>query len=350
MKYDYLIVGQGLAGSTLAHKLLAKGKKVLVYDQEKSETSSKVAAGIMNPVTGRRFVKSWRFDEFYQSAKSYYQKFEVENNVSIFHEIEIRRALFNHEEQHDFLAKIEQEAYATYLSELSVDQNLKLNFIDALAWVGIKGARLDFGPYLESIKATLIDSDAYKKSYLKASQINKDVDLYSYESNTFEKVVFCEGFEMKENPFFKDLPTVPAKGEVLFVKVPGLQRDKIYKHKCFLVPLVDGETFWVGSTYEWDFEDEQPTEVKRAFLVDKLKQSLNVPFEIVGHKAAVRPTGKDRRPYLGESKDSQNLYLFNSFGTKGASLVPYWADRMIEFMEQGALLDKEIDVRRLYKN
>lgn len=346
MRHDYLIVGKGLAGSTLAYSLIAKGKKVLVFDQEKESTSSKVAAGIINPVTGRRFVKSWRFDAFYEKAKSFYQAFEVENKVSTFQELEICRALFKHEEQNDFLAKLENEAYAPYLKEIPTDQNLSDSFKDALAWISIKAARLDFDPYLKAIKNKLVSLNSYRPEYFDISSLKQESNLWKYGSDDFAKVIFCEGYEMKNNPFFESLPTVPAKGDLLVVKVPDLQADRIYKHKCFLVPLLEPQTFWVGSTYQWDFEDEKPTEAKKAFLLEKLNVSLKLPFEVLAHKAAIRPTGKDRRPYLGESKTAKNIFLFNSFGTKGASLVPYWCEKMIDYLEDGVALDEEVDVCR----
>jgi len=347
MRYDYLIVGQGLAGSTLAYNLIKIGKTVLVYDEEKENSSSKLAAGIINPVTGRRFVKSWKFDAFFEKAKSYYTEFERENGVSIFHDLNIYRALFSHEEQHDFLAKLENESYAKYLNEIKTSPELSKSFKKSTAWISVKGARLDFNPYLVAVKNKLLAFNSYRSEYFDTSILKKQKNNWVYDSDEFDKVVYCEGFKMKKNPFFKDLPTVPAKGDLLIVKIPDLQADKIYKHKCFLVPLLEPQTFWVGATYEWDFKDELPSDIKRQILVEKLDASLHLPYEIISHKAAVRPTGKDRRPYLGAAKNEENLYLFNSFGTKGGSLIPYWTEKMIDFMEDGVALDNEVNIERL---
>ncbi|MFT5168556.1 MAG: glycine oxidase, partial [Saprospiraceae bacterium] len=56
---DYLIIGQGLAGSLLAYQLLERGKTVQIIDNHHNGASSSIAAGIINPITGRRFAKSW---------------------------------------------------------------------------------------------------------------------------------------------------------------------------------------------------------------------------------------------------------------------------------------------------
>jgi len=52
---DFLIVGQGLAGSLMAWELMQRGKTVLIVDNG-LENASRVAAGLINPVTGMRFV------------------------------------------------------------------------------------------------------------------------------------------------------------------------------------------------------------------------------------------------------------------------------------------------------
>ncbi len=66
-KFNYIIVGQGLAGSLLAHSLRKAGKSVLIVDSFKPNSSSRVAAGLINPVTGRRMVKTWQADTLLQN-------------------------------------------------------------------------------------------------------------------------------------------------------------------------------------------------------------------------------------------------------------------------------------------
>ncbi|MFZ4797794.1 MAG: amino acid oxidase, partial [Bacteroidia bacterium] len=63
MQINYLIIGQGLAGTLLAKELLAKNESFLIIDAFKESTSTKVAAGMYNPISGKRMVKSWNADE-----------------------------------------------------------------------------------------------------------------------------------------------------------------------------------------------------------------------------------------------------------------------------------------------
>ena len=80
-RVDFVIVGQGLAGTTLAWQLLRRGRSVLVIDREGGVTSSRIAAGLITPVTGKRLAKSWRWEELYPAAVAFYRSLEAEIRV-----------------------------------------------------------------------------------------------------------------------------------------------------------------------------------------------------------------------------------------------------------------------------
>jgi len=69
---DYIIVGQGLCGTFLSLNLIKSGKTVLVIDKNDPFTATKVASGVINPVTGRRIVRTWRIEEFLPFALQEY--------------------------------------------------------------------------------------------------------------------------------------------------------------------------------------------------------------------------------------------------------------------------------------
>ena len=75
-KTDYIIVGQGLAGSILALTLLKKGKSVVVIDNATQNTASKIAAGLYNPVVFKRLVKSWLADDLLPYMDEFYPEME----------------------------------------------------------------------------------------------------------------------------------------------------------------------------------------------------------------------------------------------------------------------------------
>ncbi|MEY3190936.1 MAG: hypothetical protein RIS10_1053, partial [Pseudomonadota bacterium] len=76
MTIDFLIIGQGLAGSLLAWELINRGCNVIIVDNGK-ENASQIAAGLINPVTGMRFVKSTNVDDLLPTAKQCYAQLDT---------------------------------------------------------------------------------------------------------------------------------------------------------------------------------------------------------------------------------------------------------------------------------
>jgi choline dehydrogenase-like flavoprotein len=86
-KFDYIIIGQGLCGTFLSWYLLTAGKKVLVIDESKPFTATKVASGVINPVTGRRIVRTWRIEELYPFALEAFTTFGIELSAELMQEV-----------------------------------------------------------------------------------------------------------------------------------------------------------------------------------------------------------------------------------------------------------------------
>src|SRR5215210_7633736 len=83
MTIDYLIIGQGLCGTFLSYYLLKAGKSVIVIDENKPCTASKVASGVINPVTGRRIVRTWRIEELLPFALVAYKELGNELGINV---------------------------------------------------------------------------------------------------------------------------------------------------------------------------------------------------------------------------------------------------------------------------
>ena len=345
-KYDYLIVGGGITGTVLALQLCENGNSIKIYNREDEYSASNVAAGIINPVTGQRFVKSWMFDELLSTASGFYKHYDQLWGTSFFKYTPIHRALFSKNELNNFENRQGDPHYDKYFDYELTHPESK-HFRGAEDWCSIQGARLDIAGFIQRAKKYLLENGCFfVNGLLDYTQLNVDTDQIQYNSDTFEKMVCCEGIGILKNPLFNHLPMVPAKGECLILEIPSISTTEIYKHKVFIVPLEQEHLFWVGANYDWDFEDAQPTPKGYEWLLQKVQDSLQVPFNVKQHIAAIRPTGKDRRPYLGRHPEHADVFLFNALGTKGSSLAPYWADQMIGFMEEGKELVGEVDLTR----
>ncbi|WP_282778579.1 NAD(P)/FAD-dependent oxidoreductase [Phaeodactylibacter xiamenensis] len=348
---DFIIVGQGIAGTLLAHFLEAAGKSVFVIDQYSPNAASQVAAGIINPITGRRYVKSWRVDDLIPFAVRTYRQLEAQLNIPIFHERNIIRTLFNQGEENDWLSRTGDPAYTPYMLNQPVLDQYATKTVLAYSYGEVtQSGQTDLARLTGAYRKYLKAKGALLEDHFDYSQLTLTPEQATYKNVvSASQLIFAEGHLGTQNPYFNYLPFGGAKGEVLIVRIPGADFEKILKHRVFIVPLADSGLYWIGSTYDWKFDDDQPTSRGRDYLEQRLKDVLSLPFEVVEHRAAVRPTVKDRRPFLGQHPEFPALAIFNGLGTKGASLGPYWAHHLAAHLVNGNELDEAVDIGRFAK-
>jgi glycine oxidase len=337
-----LIVGQGIAGTVLSATLLSKGAEVVVWEANYEDSASQVAAGVINPVTGKRYVKTWMLEELYPFAKQFYQKIEQNHHVSIWKERAIVRLLSSIKEENDWASRCHLPAYEAYIKESKTAGSwqglLQPNFFfGQLSGV----AQVDFKPFLAIFRRFLEEKNCFQIRNFDFSTIEK-------ETNDFDLVVFCEGYRGQMNPFFSYLPWKLAKGEALIIKLQqplASLPSELLKKTMTLVPLSDN-TYWVGATNEWQYKNSLPTESFKDLIVNELNSMLQVPYEVIEHLAAIRPTVEDHRPFIGIHSENPKIAIFNGLGTKGALLAPYWAEHFALHILNGEPLDKSVDIGR----
>lgn len=358
---DFIIVGQGLAGSVLAYLLLKREQKVVVidnYTEGGKKSSSQIAAGVINPITGMRFVKTWRIDEFLPAARSLYLEIENVLSVKLWHERLIFRVLRNTEEENNWLLRNTFPDYQPYCGTMSpsISQS-KFKPFYALAELK-NGAQVNLPALVHHFRLFFERNQMLFTEHFDTDQLSISSEHVEYKDIRASKIIFCEGFKAMENPYFNYLPFNPDKGELLLVSIPNLNLNHILKNKMAIVPLHDTDLsrnsreggqkdlYWVGATNAWNFDNDLPNEANKTLITNELSKIINIPFEVIDHHAAIRPTVKDRRPFLGLHPQSAQLGIFNGFGTKGASLVPFWATHFIDFLINKTPLDKDVDILR----
>ena len=345
--FDFAIIGQGIAG-TLLHFLLTQRQLIgLVIDKGHDAASSKVASGLINPITGRKYVRSWMYDELKSEVDKVYKGLERQLTINILNEHQIVRVLSSIKEENLWYEKSIQDGYDKYFVQDVDSDDYKDLINEATSFGEVKeGAKLDMKELIVAYRSHLQESQSLSEAEFDYSKLTQDDDhKWHYADFTFDKVVFCEGWQLRNNPFFSHLGHEAAKGEVLIIKLKNKKLLQSIKKRVFITPLRDN-LYWVGSTFEWDFDDHLPTVAKRSYLIQALDDMIGGAYEIVDQWAGVRPTTKDRRPLLGSHPQFSNLYIFNGLGTKGASLGPYWAQQMAAYILDDKPLPMEVDISR----
>lgn len=343
---EYLIIGQGLAGTMAAYFLKKAGASVLIIDDSHRHSASIVAAGLINPITGRRFAKSWRIDELLPFARQTYLELEEWLGISIYHERSILRALFSVKEENDWWARSTMPAFAPYMPSDAFPIVLEDYVHSAHATVETRySAQVDTAALLPAFASRAIAEGWMQCELFDHAELQIMDHGVRYQDIQANTAIFCEGFGIQHNPFFPHLPIEGAKGEVLIVRIPGFPNRVILKHRIFIAPLGD-DVFWAGATYDWDSMEYEPTEAQKQYLEERLAEVLKVPYEFIEQRAAIRATVSDRRPLLGRHPIFPQLVLFNGMGTKGASLSPFWAAHLAQVLRTDAPFDKEVDFMR----
>lgn len=344
MNYDYLIVGQGLAGTCLAHHLLDAGKKVCVMDEDRENTSSKVAAGLFNPVTGRRMVLTWKADKLFPYLHEFYRKKEKLLKTNFFHQNTIYRPFISTEEQNEWMGKSSLDSFKPYVDKVHSTSKYGHHLKDEYGGLELTNSGyLDIALFLEASKHYFEELRMLVTEVFDYSALKVDSGI-GYKDLTAEKIIFCTG--VSNTPLFSWLPFSPVKGEVLEIR-PEEAIEKIYNRGVFVLPR-SREVCRVGSTYDNKDLSIEITEGARNTLVKKLETILTLNYVITGQKAGIRPATKDRRPFIGFHPEREDVVIFNGLGAKGVSLAPYYSQQLTRRLVAGADIDFEVNINRYY--
>jgi glycine/D-amino acid oxidase-like deaminating enzyme len=328
MRPDILIVGQGLAGTLLAWELERAGLSFAIADAGHATAATSAGAGIINPITGRRLVKSWRFESLYPLASATYREMESALGVALWRELRVRRLFAD-----------ERERVAGADPKRRGELGDFIESADEDGWWVRGAARVDLGRLLASARAR----------WLRAGKLrNEQVDM-ECALERHARVVDCRGMEGAVSADFGFVPWEFSKGELLEIEIEGLDADVILNRRTWVVPVAANAS-WVGATHEAGARDSIPSNAARRQLEQSAGEILgDRTFAVIGQRAGVRVNLPDKRPVAGRHPERARLGLINGLGAKGALWAPWLAKQWVEHLLTGAAIDAEADVARFAK-
>ena len=108
------IIGWGLAGAVLSWQLYFRNQKFMVYDSLSNHTT-RVAAGMVNPIVFKRLTKSWNADLLLPYAEKFYSRIEKLLDVNLVSNKSIFRVFASVEEENNWSSKQGDERFQRYL-------------------------------------------------------------------------------------------------------------------------------------------------------------------------------------------------------------------------------------------
>lgn len=335
-KKKFLIVGGGLAGITLSHLLLQRNQQVTLID-DGLNASTKIAAGMVNPIVFRRTTLSWRATEFLTYSWDFYKSLEKQLNTSFAEPLLIKRIFPSVNEKEEWQKKQQLPAYQNHLVNIeSVNKEQNFGIVRSGYFVHAEKFYMENRRHFE--KLGILIKEKFDDNFFSALES-------TYQGIKYDHIVFCCGYRVSETPYFEDCQVKPTKGQTLVIKHHELPETASLHLKCFVFPM-GNKTFRIGATYEWENSTLNQTQEARNTLLDHLQHITKTPPEIVSQPVGIRPTTMDRRPVLGSHATYKNVHIFNGLGAKGYLLAPKMAQEMVDYLLENTPIPKEYNLIR----
>lgn len=320
------IVGMGLAGACTAWQLWRRGAAFRIIDSGR-KGSSHVAAGLVNPVTGKNCTVADDYALHLAEAENFYRDCEAVVSQQVWFPLEVIR-LLSPAEQKKMLPKLQTGDAADWV----VDQFVDLHWPNDRAFVLRGGARLDVTRFLQ-----------LTRQFFSSQGLLEEREFVQPMAD--ECTIFCEGSQglLRGNP-------IPwqhrcAKGEILTVHAPAWQQSRMITGRGWLVPIGE-DRYKVGATYEWNHVDELPTAAGLVYLESIARELGGDAYSIVSHDAGIRPILRKSQPVAGMI--APDLYVLNGLGSKGSLTAP-WASRcLVESLLEGIPLQSRLSTESYF--
>lgn len=273
-----------------------------------------MAAGLLNPVTGKNFEPSWRIDEFLPEALEFYSWVERQLGTKLWYPLPVLRLAGSEKEWGKISAKLDDERVRRWVGGL---REAPPGWVGAVEVAG--GGRLDVKRFVEESRRCFESRGCF-------------------DEGDAERVILCEGaVGLISGKYGKHRS---AKGEILTLKASGWDESQIrVGGGGWLVPVGEG-VFRAGATYEWNELDERPTAKGRDFVEGIVRKLGGGDFSVTDHQAGIRPILRRSEPLIGRMGDG---WMFNGLGSKGSLYAPGVASRLVSAMVDGEEIEPDLD-------
>jgi len=333
----------------LAWALLDLGATVRVVDPDDLVTSSKVAAGLLTPVTGIRWSLTKGYADQLPEAYAFYRRRERELGVKVLHPRHSVR-LFHSDEASKRWASRQGEALTQRFIHRQCGPGRLVNtqvYRDPRGGIEMKHASyLDTAGYLAASRAALIGRGIWATGKVSVVDLTLDSSGVTWEGQRCGTIVFCQGWEAAQHPWFDWVPFRSARGTIVSLQADLGGERRVVNNGAWVLPRHDG-VIRAGATYDVRFDPAQPQVVPPTDITQlnqKLAAALAVPFAITASQSAVRPIIDRQRVLIGRHPGRERVAFFNGLGSKGSVRAPHYAQLLSRHLTKGEPLPADCDL------
>jgi glycine oxidase len=352
----FLIIGQGLAGTALGWRLWQRGVPFVVVDRGEEVTCSKIAAGLVTPITGMRLNLNWRFGELREEAAGFYREVERETGGRFYFEVDQVRLFRDAGARELFRRRMESAEVARWVTGVDWGGGDGAGLLDAErfrvrhgCFQQTGGGYLDVAAYLEASRVYWEARGCWRQGEVAEGELEGGGGGVRWDGEAFGAAVFCQGWEAARGRWFDWVPFQPARGSIVTGRAGQLRGERrvVNSSGCWILPREDG-TLRMGPTYEPEFDWERPNEAgetRLRVLRERVEGLVVGGVEWLEVRTAVRPILKGLKLLLGRHPREGAVGFINGLGSKGALRAPWAARHLVEHWLDGKEIEEEVDLR-----
>lgn len=328
---DTLIVGGGLAGACAALWLSERGSVTVLEAERPAAGASGAAAGLVNPFMAWKANPAWRFEDALDALHATLDRADA---ADLFRATGILRPARDAKQVEAFRSRAEaQPEHTAWRSPDDLrEQYSDLDAPHGGLWIPAGGA-VDLAALVEAL---LRASKATIRTGVLVTAYEERRDRVVVTSTAGERweaarVVLAPGDGFRYFPDLAALPLHRIKGQTVRLARPdGLGDLPTLSGFGYVAP--DNDTLVVGSSYEHDFDDVQPSEAQSLALRAKAARMVPILADapILEARAGVRVTvsrthSRRRLPLAGPLPGRDRVWALVGLGSKGLLTAPLLA-------------------------
>ncbi len=283
-----------------------------------------VGAGLVNPITGQRWVKSWRYGEFLTRSLDQFAAIEAALSVPLVSRFRLQRRFSDDREAGLVRDKHSRGEFGDFVT--CIDKSC--------AWIE-PVFRVDLKRLVEGLRARW-----------KTQGRLREAPFGARASETL--TVWCVGAAELGSGRFDFVPWRASKGEILEVSAPLLDPGRLVHDGHWILPLGQGRAK-IGATFVPDVLDPTITSEGRARLAETARRQWGDDYRVEKQECGIRLGTQDKRPVAGSHPENPFVGVLNGLGAKGALYGPELARQWVDHCVTARAFDPEVDVRRFWR-
>jgi glycine oxidase len=327
-------------------RLLARGNRIMVFDEPQQNRSSVIAAGLFNPITGKLMSRTWMADKIFPELHNFYMNAEHQLEERFFYPQALYRPFLSAEEQNTWMGMSSDSTMSKYIEALFSVSTYGHQVHDPFGGILLKQCGfLDVAKFITSVRQFLSSLQSFVDDRFDEQLLEISDSGVKYKEVEADKIILCTGTGLIHSERFSGMPVKVLKGETLSIEIDQVP-EQIYNRGVYIVPQMGKTYYRVGATYETKNLSEETTRAGRMELDEKLTALLKLSYRVTSQDWGFRPTTPDRRPILGHLPNSKNVVIFNGLGTKGVSLAPYFSAQLADWLLGSGEIQSDVNIMR----